>query len=454
MKSQTRSFYREIISIALPVAFQNLISFAAAMTDSLMLGRADGDGILLSASSLANQPFYILSLICFGISSAVSVFTSQYWGKGDTEKIRILFSMAIRLSASFSAITGFLSVLFPRQIMTVYSSSPEIIELGAQYLRIVGAAYLFYGLSSTFICLLRSIELVNISVAANICTFAVNCFLNYVLIYGKLGFSPMGIKGAAIATFIARSVEFLIIITYVFFGDKRLSFSVKSLVSWDKFLFFDLCKFGLPVFFNELFLGLSSSVHAAILGHITYSSGDPVTANSICGIVQQFSTVTLFGVANAAAVIVGKAIGQGNTVYARKKAHSLLFISYLVGIFCALLILLLKTPVINFYEISAETKALALEMMNSVALITVFISVSSVSIVGILRGAGDTKFGVVTELSAIWFIGIPTGIAAAFVFDMPVPLVIILMKCDEFIKAAVCTVRIFGKKWINTVAER
>ena len=83
-----KRFYINLLTITIPIALQNLISFATSMMDTIMLGRADDTGVFLSASSLANQPFFILSLVCFGLAGASTVLSAQYWGKRDTASIR------------------------------------------------------------------------------------------------------------------------------------------------------------------------------------------------------------------------------------------------------------------------------------------------------------------------------------------------------------------------------
>ena len=166
-------------------------------------------------------------------------------------------------------------LIFPQAVMGIYSNNDEIIAAGISYLRIIGFAYILFGLSNTMICCIRSIELVKISVVVNITSFCTNVFLNWVLIFGNLGAPALGIRGAAIATLTARILEFLIVSIYIFCIDKRLNFKPKHLFLFDKIFALDLFQHGLPVFINEVMWSLGVSAQAAILGHIKYSAGDP-----------------------------------------------------------------------------------------------------------------------------------------------------------------------------------
>lgn len=448
-----KRFYFNILAIVIPIAAQNLISFGVNMADTVMLGLADKSGVLLSASSLANQPFFILSLFVFGLSGAGAVLGAQYWGRQDLKSIRIIISMIIKISFVVSLAATLLILLIPEKIMSLYSNNPEIISAGTEYLRIMGYTYFIFGISSTFICSLRSVEIVRISVAVNLASFVTNVILNYALIFGNFGFPAMGIKGAAIATLCARVAELIIVLLYVLVIDKKLKFRVKDFFLFDKLLLKDLLKHGSPVVVNEVMWSLGISVQASILGHISYSAGDPVAANSICGIVQQLATIVIFGIANAAAVLIGKSIGEGKKEETILKANTFKIIALVFGVIACFIILLLRDAAVGFYDFSAETKTLAKEMLIVIAINVIFISFSATYIVGILRGAGDTRFCLIIELISLWCLSIPLAAILAFAVKAPVPFVLLGMRMDEPLKALICTFRIRGTKWIKSVTR-
>lgn len=449
---KNKSFYKSILTITLPVALQNLISLATSMMDSLMLGRADDTGLFLSASSLANQPFFVLSLIAFGLGSASMVLNAQYWGKRDTESIRRVIAVMIKVAMVLSGFMGFVVLIFPEFVMRLYSNNADVISAGAKYLRIIGTSYFTFGFSSTMLCAIRAVELVKISAVVNLSTFFLNTFLNWVLIFGNFGAPAMGIEGAALATLIARIMELIITVVYVFKIDKRLCFKIRDLLSFDKILAKDFFKYGTPVFLNELIWSLGITVQAAILGHITYSQGDPVAANSIAGMVQQLSNVVILGIANAAAVILGKSIGEGEIERAKIESNSFKMLSVLTGIISGVLIILIRKHVVSFYTVPEETKLLAEQLMVVIALITVILSFSTMSIVGILRAGGDTKFCLLIELCTMWGAAIPLALLGSKL-GLAVPIVLFLMKTDEIIKTVLEIIRMRNDKWIRVLTR-
>ena len=227
-----KRFYINLLTITIPIALQNLISFATSMMDTIMLGRADDTGVFLSASSLANQPFFILSLVCFGLAGASTVLSAQYWGKRDTASIRSIYSIILKVAFVISTLMALAVLIFPQAVMGIYSNNDEIIAAGISYLRIIGFAYILFGLSNTMICCIRSIELVKISVVVNITSFCTNVFLNWVLIFGNLGAPALGIRGAAIATVISQYISGigLMIYVYIHYPELRLKYEDTNFV--------------------------------------------------------------------------------------------------------------------------------------------------------------------------------------------------------------------------------
>lgn len=452
MRKET-NFYRNIFAIAIPIALQNLITLGTSLMDTVMLGRADSTGVLLSASSLANQPFFILQILTFGIASGSSVLCAQYWGKGELAPIRDIFAFILKLAIGVGIIFGTTVLAAPEWVMGLFSNNLEIIMRGAEYLRILGYAYFMFAISNTLLSALRSVEVLRVSVVSSVVSFCTNVFLNWVFIFGNLGAPAMGIEGAALATLIARSFEFIIAVTYFLFIDKRLKFKLRYLLGHNSLLAGDVVRNGTPVVINELMWSVATSTQAAILGHITYSAGDPVAANSIAGIVQQISTVIMMGVGNAAAIMVGISIGESDMEKARRRAKAFRNLSFYMGLASCAFILIIKGPFISFYNVPPETKALANIIMTIFAFVTIFCSVNLGLLMGALRGAGDTKFCMTAEVGCLWCVSIPLGLITAFIFGLPVPVVFFCMKTDEIIKTFLALWRMRGNRWLRSLTR-
>jgi Na+-driven multidrug efflux pump len=245
----------------------------------------------------------------------------------------------------------------------------------------------------------------------------------------------------------------MLVLSFIFFIDKRIRFRPKDFLLWSRQLFNDLFRFGSPVVINEVMWGVGMAVQASILGHIEYSVGNPVAANAVSGIVMQFSTIIMFGIANAALVLIGKSVGEGDIEAVRLKANTFKWIAFFAGVFAILVILVLRNFVTYLYDFGEDTNALAKQLLLVTACTVVFVSFSATYIVGILRGAGDTNFCLITEVIALWGFSLPLAAFFSIVLKLPVPLVLLGMRSDEIVKAIVCMIRVRGQRWIKSVAR-
>lgn len=441
-----RQFLKTLVTLMLPMVAQNLITLAAQMMDSLMLGRLGQ--IELSASSLANQPFFIFNLLIFGMASGSSVLNAQFWGKRDIRSIKIVISICLKVALTVSILLGAAVMFFPETVMRIYTDDPQIIAAGSEYLRIIGWCYFFFGLSNTLLTTIRSVGIVRIAVIDSVFSLVCNSGLNYLLIFGNFGFPKLGIQGAAIATVIARMGEAVIVLVYILVIDRKLQFKLRDFWEFDVGLLKNYLKNGLPVAFNEVFWSVGVSIQSMIMGRLGASV---VSASQIASIVQQFSSVLIFGVANAAAIIIGNDIGAGKMERARERVTWFRIIGVLLGILASGIILGLSGPVVSFYNVPDETKQLAIEMLRVLAVIVLFVAQTGIGVVGLLRGGGDPRFALFVDLAGLWLVATPAGLLSAFVFKAPVLVVYACTKLDEPVKLLTLAWRMRNHRWMRDV---
>lgn len=421
--------------------------------DTVMLGRL-GD-IQLSASAQANQPQFIFQLFIFGLAGGGTVLASQYWGKGDAETVRKVIGIVVKIAIIFSLILTIIVKLFPYQIIGLYLKNETekealIISEAVSYLNIVSWGYLFLGTSMAIQHIIRSAEIVKISVIASFSAFVVNAFFNWVFIFGNLGAPAMGIKGAALGTLIARIVDFLIITIYIFLIDKKLKFRLKYIFLGKSGLMQDFAKYSLPVIANEVMWSLGISVQAAVLGKL---NPDVIAASSIANVLQQLATIVIFGIAGASSVVVGKQLGANDRDGAKKSAYTIMIWAIILGITGMVITLCLRKWFVSIYNVSDEVQLLAEKLITIIAILILFISVSAISIVGVLRGAGDTKFTLKLELVSLWLAAVPLGVFLGFVVKAPILVVCTALKIDEPIKSVFAFLRTTKDKTFKNITH-
>lgn len=446
--TRDKRFYRLLFSIALPIAVQNLITFMVSMVDTLMVG-ALGE-IQLSAVSIANNLFFVLTILMFGLAGGSNIMISQYWGKGNVKTIHKILAIMYRVCLLITGIFIFIAVFLPKYFMGIFTTDKAVIEFGASYLRIVCIGYLFYSITNCTIMMLRSVKTVSISIIVYTASLVVNSILNWILIFGNLGAPELGIRGAAIATVCARITEFSIVLVFMFIYERKIGLKLEHLLKLDKEILKDYVGLCTPVLCNELLWAIGASMISVIVGRM---GTEVVAANSINGVAHQFVTVFIFGMSNATAVIIGNTIGEGKKEKAKEYAYSIGVFSVVMGCISGLMILLIKPFVVNFYNVSYSTKLIAMEIMTVTSGIIVFQSLASNFMMGVLRGGGDAKFVLINDLIFMWLVAIPGGFFVAFVLELPVALEFLVIKCDEILKSLTSVYRVISGKWVNDVTK-
>ena len=443
-----KSFGRTVLSLVLPLAIQNLINVAVNGADVFMLQMIGETS--LSAASMAGQVYFILTLILFGMSSGAAVLTAQYWGKRDTRTVEKVLGMTVRFSVAVSLVFFIVAFCFPRFVMSLLTDVPAVIDEGVQYLRIMACAYPI--IAVTMICLnvLRSVEKVHISTIVYLLSLFTNIGLNLCFIKGWLGFPQLGIVGVAIATVSARVLE--IVITMIYMRRNGLiRLRVKDVFKRNKLLAKDFLRYSMPVVLNEMLWGTAISLSAVVIGHM---GQEAIAAQSVAATVRQLTMIVAFGIANATAIIVGKEIGAGRVEQAKKYARKLMRFSFIAGLCGAALMFGLR-PIIpelmgNLSELAAEYLRF---MMLALSFFVIFSSIAATGIVGVFRAGGDTRMGLILDVGTLWFICLPLGFLAAFVWGLDVRWVYVILICDELLKFPIVIWRFRSMKWLNNVTR-
>lgn len=443
-----KPFYRQLVLILVPVAVQNLINVMVSLLDTLMIGQL-GE-IQLSATSIANQLWFLLMIVCFGISGGANVLIAQYWGKQDVEVIRRVEAMTFKVCFTVSVVFGLIALFLPRQFMSIFTTDTAVIEYGVQYLQIIGFSYPFYALANVEIMMLRSVGTVNISVLVYLVSLIVNASLNYILIFGKLGFPALGIRGGAAATGIARLFEFGVTFGFAFFYEDKIHFSLRDLLPSNRDLYRKYITLSLPVIGNEMTWGLGSSMVAVVIGRMGTSF---VAANSIFSVLNQLVSVVIFGASNAALTLVGNTIGAGEYEKAKQRSVTLYVIAILLGLVSFATTLALGPVMLSFYKnLSPSTVDIYHMLVIVGAVIVFFCALSNVGMVGILRAGGDATFVFFADVAFLWLVAVPLGFLG-LILHWPAALVYVCLRIDEVIKVVVSTVRIFRFRWLRDVTK-
>ena len=445
-----KTFYKSFMILALSLALQNLLTYGVNMMDTLMLGRYSQNA--MGGVSLCNQIQFLLQMLVVGAGEGAVVMGSQYWGRKKLEPIPHIIGVALRFGGALAVLLFILVFGWPNQILSLLSNDPAVIAEGAKYFSIIRYTYVIFTITNILVASLRSIGVVRIGYMISGSTLGINVCLNYLLIYGNLGFPEMGVRGAACATLIARCVELIIVIWFLKYRENVLNLNLRKLLHIDMSYVHDYMKVSLPVLINQALWGVAQMVQTGILGHL---GGDVTAANAISVQVYQVLSVVCYGAASAAGIVVGRTIGEDN----EKKLHPLvttlqvLFIS--IGLCSGLAIFLLRGPILAAFggTLTENAYRLSRQFMLVLAITTVGTSYQMACDNGIIRGGGDTAFSAKMNLVSMWCIIVPFSAMAAFWWKCPPVAVFFLLKWDQLYKAIPVGIRLHSWKWVKKVTR-
>lgn len=441
-----RGFYKKVLFILIPVVLQSCINQGVNMMDTIMVGQL-GDAAI-AASSQANQFYSLFQIFCMGLSAAGLVLTAQYFGAKDLKTVRRVFDLLLQLVILLGGLFGILTFLFPEQIMAIYvPGKPEIIRLGAQYLRVTALIFIPHGISLVMSNVIRSVGNAKLGLYVSLLSFAVNIGANYVFIFGKLGFPAMGVMGAAVGTLCARVVELIVCAVYLLKIEKVLQYRPTGLFRLpNPELFREFRRLGLPAIISDSLLGFAGTAISMIIGRM---SEEVIGAWAIVMVVDRMCSVAIMGATSASGVVVGQTVGEGDFERARKEGWTFFFMSLGLGILAGCLVLLVGEASIGLYNITQGTREVAIIMMEASAIVVCFQAIQSTLSKGVLRGGGDTKFLMVADVLFQWCASIPLGILAGLVWKLDPFWVLIALRIDYFIKSVWLIFRLKSGKWIH-----
>ena len=278
-------------------------------------------------------------------------------------------------------------------------------------MRIVALSYVLMAATQVYLYIMRSIEQVVIATVVYSASLICNVLVNALLIFGLFGLPKMGIMGAAIGTLTARIVELIM---------------------------------------NEMMWGLGSTANTAVIGHLGSAA---VAANSVAQVARQLATVVAFGVSNATAIYLGKTIGAKEFHLAKEYGKRFLWLSIITGAVGGGIILIAAPIANHVMTLSQEAQGYLYFMFFVMSYFTLCQAINTTLVVGVFRAGGDTRFGLILDVSTMWGCSILLGMIAAFVFYAPVQVVYILLMSDEVIKVPITVMRYRSYKWIQNVTR-
>ena len=447
--TRDKEFYKTLAHLMIVVVLQNVITYSVNMADNIMLGAYSQTA--LSGAAAANMIQFLFQTAVVQFAEGAVVLGSQYWAQNRPEPLRRFVWYAVWVNMILGILVMFAVILFPHEIISLFTNDEAIIEAGCEYLEIIRFTYPVYAVSMSLMAALRTVGTVNISFGVSIMSLLVNCGINFTLIFGNFGAPELGIKGASIGTITSRVCELLVLLIYILFIDKKLRLFKSNPFVIKKELLADYFKSTTPMVLSSLLWASATPIQTSILGHL---SDDAIAANSASTTLYQYLKVITMGEASAALVITGRACGEGNIEKIKAYSRTLQVIFASIALVLGIALFFVRIPVLSLYSLNDT----AMEMANNILIVLCFVMVGMgyqmPAGTGIIKGGGDAKFILFMNLISTWCIVMPLGALAAFVWNWPVTGVVIMLNADQIFKCIPVFIRTNRYKWIHHLTRK
>lgn len=441
-------FLRRLLLIAFPIALQTMLFSSRSLVDIMMLGQL-GE-LDVAAIGIAGRAVFVVTIMIFGVTTGGALLTAQYWGAGNRQGVRQSTALTIMMTLLAAGGAGTLFLLMPEAVIGMATESAAVIALGAEYLQITAFSLFSLALGSSLAVGLRAMHQPGITTFFSAIGIGLNICLNWVLIFGHLGFPAMGIAGAAWATLLSGVIEVGLLLTYLHHRQHLLAMNLRVLVAavdWGKIRRF--LSLSMPTTLNHLAWSFGIFAYHAIIGQ---SGVQGLAALSVMTPIESFALALLIGVSNASAVLIGNQLGANNHEAAYYQAWAVSLFNFCCAVVVALVMVLLKDNVLDlFLALSGESRVLADHFFLIFAVAVVVKSIPMTMIVGVLRAGGDIRYCLYQDMVAQWLIGIPLTAFCAFILQLPLEWIYAMLMLEELVKSIGSAMRLKSRSWMNNL---
>lgn len=445
---ERKTFINKTIMIGIPVILSNLVSIGLNLIDTLMIGMIGEDA--LAAVGAANQVYFIFIVALFGLFSGAAVYTAQYWGAQDIKGLRRVLGIDYGVCTIVSFLFTIVAFVFAPLIIGFFSKDERVIGYGVDYIRIVCISYVFTGISHSISYNSRAVQKLAFPTAVQIAALLLNAALNYILIFGKLGLPAMGVKGAALATLIARILECLVLLLYIYSKKDHPLKAALGELKLTSNLFKEVMKKAIPVILTEASWAITTAIVFAAYGKLGTAA---LAVTQVANVFAEIMQTVFFGIGNTTAVIIGESLGQKNKERAYHYGQLALYSTVLFSAITTTLLVILAKPIMGIYDFQPETSDLLVRTLRMQAYLILPKMLTYMYIVGILRAGGDTFYCMVLEVICNWLVTVPLAFFAVLVLKTTLPIALLIVSSSEVVRLIACAPRFRSRKWMNIVTE-
>ena len=435
---------------------QNGITNFVNMLDNIMIGRIGTES--MTGVSIVNQILFVYNLCLFGAVSGAGIFTAQYYGQKNTEGIRHTVRFKLWAVTVITIAMILLCLFFGQPLIDIYlkgeggaASIQATMESGREYMLVMLLGLPFFMITQVYGSTLKECGQTVLPMKAGVVAIGINLVFNYLLIYGKLGFPMLGVKGGAIATVLSRVIEAAIIVVSVHRNTEKNPYIVglyRSMAIPGDVVKRITIK-GTPLLLNET---LWAAGMATLAGCYSLRGLNVVAALNISNTINNLFQISIIAMGDAVAIIIGQILGTGDMKKAKDTAWKMIVFSVLLCACVAVVMFFVAPAFPDFYKTEQEIKDLAAKLIMISAL---FIPQHALlnSLYFTLRAGGKTVIAFLFDSVFIWCV----SVVLAFILAKLTPLSILWMyffvQLADSIKSVIGLILVEKGVWLQNIVE-
>ncbi len=451
-----RAFYKMALTVSIPMMLQNFITNFVSLLDNFMVGAVGTEE--MTAVSIVNQILFVFNLVVFGALSGAGIFTAQYHGKQDNSGVRFTLRFKVAISLLLSVIAVVLLIVLDDTFigLFIHDVDPNInveqtILFAKEYLKIMLWGLAPFALASALSSTLRETEETLVPMLMGLAAVITNCLFNYLLIFGKIGFPRLGVRGAAIATVLSRFVEFGLLAVYCFKKRGRFPYLHGAFRSLHipAGVLGQIGKKGMPLLFNELFW--SSGVALTGAGYSLHGLS-VVAGYSISSTVVNLFTIAFLSFGAAIGIIVGKQLGASEFDEAVDSCRKLSVFAVLMSLGVTLIVVLVGYRIPMLYNTTEQSKEFAMYFIRTSALFFPFTAFANASYFT-LRSGGRTGLTILYDSVLVMTVSVPAVFLLYYAAHLDIWKVYPIIQALEILKCLIGYAFLKKRIWVKNIVD-
>ena len=445
MKSK-ENFFNTVCNLAIPVALQSMLQASFSIIDQIMIGQLGT--VNVAGVGFAGKFSSVFSVLVAAIGTVAGIMISQYMGQKNRREIRRSFYLNLILATIMALGFTVVCIMFPKQIMGLYTKDASTLTVSADYLRIVAGTFLPIAGATLLSTMFRCMEKSRLPLYASIISAIINTGLNYILIFGKLGITAIGVNGAAVATLFSQGVNFLVMFAMIIKYRDGLKKQESAKQNASRFHWKQYLNILLPILVCEALWSLGENVYAAIYGHM---GTDASAAMTLINPVQGLMIGALCGLSQAAGIIIGKMLGSHEYDNAYKASKKLILYGFVGAAVLSIFIVFTSGFYVEIYQVEETVKQLTRQILLAYAIVAPFKVLNMIIGGGIIRSGGKTKYVMMIDIIGTWLFGVRLGVLTAFVLNLSIPYVYFILSLEECVRFGISLIVFRRKKWMHSL---